>query len=254
MHANEYGRDRSVDGNSKILHHALHRANGSLRFAPHRSHDGREIGWHENARPRTVHEEQTGQEQRRPRDSHLAENAIRNEHDGKTCYTIVQKSCVIANHLPQLVMLICRRKLYAANGFTKFHRRIGEWNLIKDGPLLASIIHSVENKFDYVDAVADEPLFLELIPLYSFPLSTPPVYSVLKEAIVQRMNLINQFIQFEQDVSDKLRKLKLKFTEMFPDIDDSNYAHNESPVDLDYIFTFARFDDLLAGERHGAAS
>lgn len=123
--------------------------------------------------------------------------------------------------------------------------------MIKDGPLLASIIHSVENQFDYAEAVADELLFIELIPLYGFLLHTPPVYSVLKETILQRTDMITRFVQVEREVADKLRTLKLTFTEMFPDTDDSSYVHDSSPLDMDYMFTFARFDNLLNGKKLG---
>lgn len=121
---------------------------------------------------------------------------------------------------------------------------------MNDLRLVNSISELVNYKFEYVATVPPQLLFLECVPLYKFIVSTSPVADVIHRAINELVTAHREFSEVETSLAAELPNLKRQLVEMYPDVDDSSYELT-NVRDPSYLFTFRRFDKLLAGETEG---
>lgn len=127
---------------------------------------------------------------------------------------------------------------------------------MRDFSFNSTIIDIVALKFEYLNKVSDKDLFLELIPLYEFIMETTPVFEVVQKNIIELQNGYEEFAKVESEVAEKLKVLKDKFIILRPTSDDSNYddsqmVNDPRSIDMKYIGTFKRFDNLLVGKNIG---
>ncbi|PFE14046.1 hypothetical protein [Bacillus cereus] len=120
---------------------------------------------------------------------------------------------------------------------------------MQDFRLTDNLLGLINLRFKYLDNLEGRELFLELIPLRDFLLSTPQFLGVITKSNIELENENNQFIKVEQGVKDELKSLKDSLVSMCPELDDTNYKGNqksiEMGVDPNYIHTFKRFENLL---------
>lgn len=126
-----------------------------------------------------------------------------------------------------------------------------------DYKLASRVSELLTIKFEYLKQVSDTDLFLELVPLHRFLVEIPVLYDVILKSWIELLNENKRFLDEEESVRNELRTLKARFIELFPDMNDSDYeTHFEegnvrNALDIDYMFTFKRFDNLLAGIKVG---
>jgi hypothetical protein len=129
---------------------------------------------------------------------------------------------------------------------------------VQDLRLTEGLVSIINLKFEYLKKVSDKDLFLEIIPLYKFLLSTPQVIGIIQKSNIEFQNEINQFKIVEQEVQLEIKKLKDTLVSMYPELDDSDYVVTPMSIeignftpDINYQFTFKRFENLLNGILEG---
>ncbi|OPA25189.1 hypothetical protein BHL53_10710 [Bacillus cereus] len=122
---------------------------------------------------------------------------------------------------------------------------------MQDLRLTEGLVSIINQKFEYLKKVSKQELFIELIPLYNFLLSTPQVLGIIQKSNIELENEINQFKILEEEVKQQIKELKGTFVSMYPNLDDSDCEIPTSPElgdltsPMKYHFTFKRFDNLL---------
>ncbi|PFC60783.1 hypothetical protein CN266_25485 [Bacillus cereus] len=120
---------------------------------------------------------------------------------------------------------------------------------MRDFRLNDGILSLVNCKFEYLNEIEGRELFLELIPLRDFLLSTPQILGVITKSNIELENEYNQLTKVELEIKEDIRLLKEKLVSICPGIDDTNYEANptsiELGIDTNYLNTFKRFENLL---------
>ncbi|CAM4118634.1 hypothetical protein BAAL111456_16270 [Bacillus albus] len=119
---------------------------------------------------------------------------------------------------------------------------------MQDLRLTEGLVSIINQKFEYLKKVSDQELFLEIIPLYNFLLSTPQVLGIIQKSNIELQNEINHFNILEKEVQQEIKKLKDIFVSKYPDLDDLDCETPMLPeMFMNYHFSFKRFENLLNG-------
>ena len=76
---------------------------------------------------------------------------------------------------------------------------------VQDLRLTEGLVSIINQKFEYLKKVSDQELFLEIIPLYNFLLSTPQVLGIIQKSNIELQNEINHFNILEKEVQQEIK-------------------------------------------------